>query len=116
METGNPENTTTYTVEISQNYFIQLKQIVWHIALEKQQPLNALKVSLGIEEKLNKIITNPLIFSTCENLPTKSNLYREARYKSWLIVFKLQNNTITILGVLSGKQRPTSFKKIRKFL
>lgn len=61
---------------------------------------------------MNKIILNPTIYAECVNIPTKSKIYREAGYKSWLIVFKLKGNVITILGVLSGKRKPSSFRKI----
>ncbi|TDW50088.1 hypothetical protein EV144_102522 [Flavobacterium sp. 270] len=61
---------------------------------------------------MSKIIENPLIYSECENLPTKSKIYREATYKTWLIVFKIKNYIIIILGVLSGKRKSSSFKKL----
>lgn len=60
---------------------------------------------------MSKIIDNPLIYSVCENLPTKAKIYREATYKTWLIIFKVKNNNITILGVLSGKRKTSSFQK-----
>jgi hypothetical protein len=59
---------------------------------------------------MNKIILNPTIYAECENIPTKSKIYREAVYKTWQIVFKLKGNAITILGVLSGKRKPSSFR------
>ncbi|OIV42553.1 hypothetical protein BKM63_06655 [Flavobacterium johnsoniae] len=59
---------------------------------------------------MNKIIQNPLIYSQCENLPTK--IYRETTYKTWLIIFKVKNKHITILGVLSGKRKTSSFRKL----
>jgi hypothetical protein len=61
-----------------------------------------------------KIPENPMIYAKCENLSSASNIYKEARYKSWLIIFKVKNNSVTILGVLSSKQKPSSFKKIIK--
>ncbi|WP_262712228.1 type II toxin-antitoxin system RelE/ParE family toxin [Flavobacterium sp. 270] len=86
--------------------------MVDYIAFEKHQPLNAIKIGNGINKTMSKIIENPLIYSECENLPTKSKIYREATYKTWLIVFKIKNYIIIILGVLSGKRKSSSFKKL----
>ena len=103
-----------YSLVVKANYYDSLEQIVDYIAFEKQQPLNAIKVAEGINKTMLKIITNPLIYAECENIPTKTKIYREAGYKTWLIIFKIKNSQIIILGVLSGKQKPSSFKKIRK--
>ncbi|CAC9973682.1 type II toxin-antitoxin system RelE/ParE family toxin [Flavobacterium panici] len=107
------ENSKQYTIDISENYFQTLEEIVDYIAFEKLQPLNAIKIGNGINKAMNKIIQNPLIYSQCENLPTKTKIYREATYKTWLIIFKIKNNHITILGVLSGKRKVSSFKRLR---
>jgi hypothetical protein len=72
--------------------------------------MNAVKVARGINATMNKIILNPTIYAECENIPNKSKIYREALYKTWQIVFKLKGNTRTILGVLSGKRKPSVFK------
>ncbi len=107
------EDSKQYTLEISEKYFQNLEEIVDYIAFEKHQPLNAVKIGNGINKTMIKITQNPLIYSECENLPTKTKIYREATYKTWLIIFKLKNNHITILGVLSGKRKSSSFKKLR---
>jgi len=107
------ENPKQFTLEISEEYFQNLEEIVNYIAFEKHQPLNAIKIATGINKVMNKIIDNPFIYSACENLPTKTKIYREATYKTWLIIFKVKNNNITILGVLSGKRKTSSFKKLK---
>jgi plasmid stabilization system protein ParE len=101
-----------YTLIIKANYYDNLEKIVDYIAFEKKQPLNAIKVGEGINKTMNKIIVNPLIYAECENIPTKTKIYREAGYKSWLIIFKVKASEITILGVLNGKQKPKTFRKI----
>lgn len=107
------EDSKQYTLEVSEKYFQNLEEIVDYIAFEKHQPLNAVKIGNGINKTMTKIIDNPLIYSECENLPTKTKIYREATYKTWLIIFKLKNNHITILGVLSGKRKTSSFRKLK---
>ena len=113
---GTEKSTTQkpYSLIVKENYFTNLNQIVDYIAFEKQQPLNAIKVGDGINKTMAKIIDNPLIYSECENIPTKLKIYREARYKSWLIVFKINASQITILGVLSSKQKPKRYRKLTR--
>ncbi|MFV7235175.1 type II toxin-antitoxin system RelE/ParE family toxin [Flavobacterium sp. ZB4R12] len=106
-------DSSSHALIISQKYYEDLEQIVDYIEFVKLQPLNAIKVGNGIQKTMNKIILNPTIYAECENIPTKSKIYREAGYKSWLIVFKLKGNVIIILGVLSGKRKPSNFKKIK---
>ncbi|MWB96614.1 hypothetical protein GON26_19805 [Flavobacterium sp. GA093] len=107
------ENSEQYKIIVSENYCLNLEEIVDYIAFEKHQPLNAIKIGNGINRTMNKIIHNPLIYSECENIPTKTKIYREANYKTWLIIFKIKGYQITILGVLSGKRKTSSFKKLR---
>ncbi|TRX11636.1 type II toxin-antitoxin system RelE/ParE family toxin [Flavobacterium gawalongense] len=106
-------DSSSHALIISQKYYEDLEQIVDYIEFVKLQPLNAIKVGNGIQKTMNKIILNPTIYAECENIPTKSKIYREAGYKSWLIVFKLKGNVITILGVLSGKRKPSWFREIK---
>ena len=113
MGIRNPENQETYSLIVNDKYFTDLKKILDYIAIKQKQPLNAIKVSIGINVAMNKIILNPTLYAECENIPSKSKIYREAGYKSWLIVFKLKGNVITILGVLSGKRKPSNFRKIK---
>lgn len=107
------QDSKQYTLEISEKYFQNLEEIVNYIAFEKLQPLNAIKIGNGINKAMNNIINDPLIYSECENLPNKTKIYREATYKTWLIVFKVVSHNITILGVLSRKRKTSSFKKLK---
>lgn len=111
---GAEKATTTkaYSLIIKANYYLSLEQIVNYIAFEKKQPLNAIKVGEGINKTMIKIVDNPLIYAECENIPTKTKMYREAGYKTWLIIFKVKSYQVTILGVISGKQKPTRFKNL----
>jgi plasmid stabilization system protein ParE len=113
MGIRNSESQEAYTLIVNDKYFKyfkDLKGILDYIAIKQKQPLNAIKVSIGINTAMNKIILNPTIYSECENIPTKTKIYREANYKSWLIVFKLKGDVVTILGVLSGKRKTSTFR------
>ena len=112
MGTENKTHPKPYTLTIKDKFYQNLEQIVEYIAFVQKQPLNALKVGNGISETMAKIIDNPLIYAKCENISTKTKIYREARYKTWLIVFKVKASQVTILGVLSAKQKPASFRQL----
>jgi plasmid stabilization system protein ParE len=114
MEQEKTADIKAYTLIVKDRYYDDLEQIVDYIAFKKKQPLNAVKVGDGINKAMSKIIENPLIYAECENIPTKTKIYREAGYKSWLIIFKVKSTQITILGVLSGKQKPSAFKKLTR--
>ena len=91
------ENPKQYTLVVSENYYLNLEEIVDYIAFEKHQPLNAIRIGNGINKTMNKIIHNPLIYSECENIPTKTKIYREATYKTWLIIFKVRKTKLQFL-------------------
>jgi plasmid stabilization system protein ParE len=114
MGTEKTTDTKTYSLTIKASYYQNIEQIVDYIAFVQKQPLNALKVGDGIDETMSKIIENPLIYAECENIPTKTKIYREAVYKTWLIVFKVKTNHVTILGVLSSKQKASKFKRLTR--
>jgi plasmid stabilization system protein ParE len=114
MGTEKTTNTETYSLTIKANYFQNIEQIVDYIAFEQKQPLNAIKVGEGIHQTMLKIRNNPLIYAECENIPTKTKIYREARYKTWLIIFKVKSTELIILGVLNSKQKPSLFKKLTR--
>lgn len=111
MEKERNGNFESYSLVISDKYYSDLEKIVDYIEFVNHQPINAVKVARGINETMDKIILNPTIYAECENIPTKTKIYREAVYKTWQIVFKLKGKNITILGVLSGKIKPSRFKK-----
>jgi plasmid stabilization system protein ParE len=106
-------NLEQYSLIVSDKYYSNLQEIVDYIRFVKHQPMNSVKVGDGIQDTMNKIILNPTIYAECENIPTKSKIYREAVYKTWQIIFKLKGNQVKILGVLSGKRKPSCFRKIK---
>lgn len=112
MGTEKATTPKSYSLVIKANYYLNLEQIVNYIAFEKKQPLNAIKAAESINKTMIKIVDNPLIYAECENIPTKTKIYREAGYKTWLIIFKVKSYQVIILGVISGKQKPTRFKKM----
>jgi len=94
--------------------FHDIDQIADFIANYNQQPLNAVKVTEAIFETINKIGQNPFAFRECEQLPTKTKIYRRAVCLSWMIIYKITKPEILILGVIHGSRNPLKIRKFRK--
>jgi len=103
----------TYSIRVTENAYSNIEAVTDYIAYVKLQPINAKKIGRGIIDTIKKIQINPLGYSECENLPTKSKIYREAKYKSWLIIFRIIAEEVIILGVIYGSQKVSKFRKLR---
>jgi plasmid stabilization system protein ParE len=106
--------TETSQVRILNGAFHDIDQIADFIANNNQQPLNAVKVTETIFETINKIGQNPLAYRECEQLPTKTKIYRRAVCLSWIIIYKITRPKIVIPGVIHGSRNPSNIRKLRK--
>lgn len=113
---GRPEKTTstTYQVRISVNALQNIEEITGYIAFVNQQPLNAIKVGDALFKTIDRIAINPLAFRECEELPTKTKMYRRSVCYSWLIIYRIKGLQIVILGVIHSSRRPAKRKALRK--
>jgi len=93
--------------------FHDIGQLADFIANNNQQPLNAVKVTEAIFETITKIGQNPFAFKECEQLPTKTKIYRLVCL-SWIIIYKITKPGILILGVIHGSRNPSKIRKLRK--
>ena len=68
-----------YTIIIKEKFYHNLEQIIDYIKIEKQQPINAVKVGEGIIKTMNKIlalyktewVAQNLLIKVKSNLPVK---------------------------------------------
>ena len=104
----------TYQVRISLNALKNIDEITGFIAFINHQPLNALKVGDKIFETIDSIEKNPYAFKECEELPTKTKMYRKAVCLSWYIIFKIKPFEIVILGIIHKHRRTARIKTIGK--
>ena len=104
----------TYKVSLSVNSLQNIEEITGFIAFVNQQPLNAIKVGDALFEVIDRIAANPLVFRECEELPTKTKIYRRAVCYSWLIIYRIKVDQIVILGVIHSSRRPSRIKALRK--
>ncbi len=105
---------TSHPVRVSQNAIKNINEITGYIGSIKKQPLNAIKVGDAIFDMISHIGENPFVYRECEELPTKTKMYRRVVCFSWLIIYKITLTEVVILGVVHGSRRPTNFKRLKK--
>lgn len=114
MGTAKRKDSETYSLVVSENALTDIETITWYIAKIKQQPLNAIRVGEKILQTIDRIEKNPLAFRECEEIPTKTKMYRKAVCMSWNIIYRIKSNKVLILGIIHGSRRPSKTKNLRK--
>lgn len=76
-------------IKVSSFAVQQIEDIIKYIAFVNQQPLNAVNISEAFESTISKIEANPFAFKECEQLVTKTKIYRQAVCLSWLIIYRI---------------------------
>ncbi len=104
----------TYQINLLDNAVENLREIKHYIAVEKQQPLNAIKVSLAFSEMFKKIEKQPWAYKECKEIPTTNHIYRRAVCFDWLIIFKIKEATILIIGIIHGSRKSSKIRQLRK--
>jgi len=113
---GKQEKTTTktYEVRITSQALQNIDEITGYIAFINHQPLNAIKVGDAIFSAIERIELHPYAYKECEELATKSKMYRRAACLSWTKVYRIKGHEIVILGIIHSARRPTRLKPLRK--
>jgi plasmid stabilization system protein ParE len=113
---GQQKKTTSkaYQIRLSTNALQNIDEITGYIAFINRQSLNAIKVGDAIFEVIDRIGINPLAFKECEELPTKTKIYRRAVCLSWLIIYKISGKEILILGIIHSSRKPRKLKALKK--
>ncbi len=104
----------TYSLRVTENALQNIDDITGYIAYIKHQPLNAIRVGDKIFDTIDRIELNPLAFKECEEIPTKTKIYRKAVCMSWNIIYKIKASEIVILGIIHGSRKPSKIKKLKK--
>jgi len=103
-----------YTVRLTENALLNIDEITGFIAFINHQPLNATHIGDKIFATIDQIAQNPFVYRECDEIPTKTRMYRKAVCSSWLIVYKVKENEITILGIIHSSRKPASIKKMKR--
>lgn len=104
----------TYSLRITDNALQNIDDITGYIAYIKHQPLNAIRIGDKIFEAIDRIEMNPLSFRECEDIPTRTKIYRKAVCISWLIIYKIKSAEIVILGIIHSSRRTSRIRALRK--
>ena len=104
----------TWKITLSTNALQNIDEITGYIAFINHQPLNAIKVGDRIFATFNKISSNPFAFKECEELSTKTKIYRQAVCLSWLIIYKIADAEIKVLGIIHHSRKPSKIKALKK--
>lgn len=104
----------TRKIRVHNNALHEIAEIINYIGIINNQPLNAIKVNLVIEETITKIGRNPFAFKECDEIPTKTKMYRKAVCSSWVIIYKITDMEIIILAVIHVARRPSKISVVRK--
>ena len=113
---GRQKKTTpeTYPLRISNNALQNIDEITGYIAFINHHPMNAIKVGDALFKLFDKIAAYPFAFKECEELPTKTKIYRQAKCLSWSVIYKIRPDEIIILGIIHQSRRPSKLKTLRK--
>jgi len=113
---GNAKEKTpkAYSLKVSENALQNIDEITDYITYVKHQPLNAIRVGDKIFETIDRIEENPYAFQECEEIPTKTKIYRNAVCMSWKIIYKIKTFEISILGIIHGSRRGSKIRKLKK--
>lgn len=114
MGSTKKETGKTYSLRITENALQNIDDITGYIAFIRHEPLNAIRVGDKIFETIGRIEQNPLAFRECEEIPSKTKIYRKAVCMSWLIIYKIKVSEIVILGIIHGSRRASKIRRFRK--
>jgi plasmid stabilization system protein ParE len=104
----------TYPVRITENALQNINEITGYIAFIKHQPLNAVRVGDKFFETIERIEQNPLAFRECEEIRTKTKIYRKAVCMSWNLIFKIKATEIVVLGIIHSSRRVAGIRKLKR--
>ena len=103
-----------YPLRLSATALHNIDEITGYLAFLSRQPHNAIKACDAIYETFDRIRTNPLAFKECPELVAKTKFYRQSACLSWLIIYKIVQDEITILGIIHQSKRPWKVKTIKR--
>ena len=103
----------TRKVRILGPAYYEIQEIEDFIAAANGQLLNAIKVTQAIWNTIDRIGAAPFAFKECEQLPTKTKIYRQAACLSYLIIYKVTTTEVIILKVLHSARNAADIKKLR---
>ena len=103
-----------YTVRLSANALQNIDEITGYIAFINREPLNAAMVGDKLFNTISRIGQHPYAFKECDEIKTKTRMYRRAICLSWLIIYKIVQTEIIILGIIHTSRKPSAIKTLKR--
>lgn len=103
-----------YPLRLSAIALRNIDEITGYIAFINNQPANAVKVGDAIFRTIDRIALNPFPFKECEEITTRTKMYRRAVCLSWIIVYKIVPAEIIVLGIIHKSRKPAMLKALKK--
>lgn len=108
------EEIKKYRIVISENASFQLEGIYFYLNNIVYSPEAANNVVNAILNTIyNSIAYHPYSHKECPEIPTKTKIYRQAICYRHLIVYKIKDKEIIILGIIHGARHPKQIRKLR---
>lgn len=101
-----------FTVHWSRDAEENLRDIFNYI--REDSPKNAAKVVTGIINLSKSLSYSPRHFQECEELPTKTKIYRKASYPPFKIIYRIKSHRIEVLSIFHSSQNPKKLIAFRK--
>lgn len=102
-----------YELRISNYAFFNLREIYQYISHIDFRPSVASEVVLAIENKIIRdIACFPFYFPECPARKTRGKIYRQALCKNYKIIFKIDRETISIIGIVHSSRSRSFIKRI----
>lgn len=98
-------------------YARQLLLLVYEYIKEESSTLTAMKFRDDFLHVAGQLDKNYFAHPECRFLQTKNKVYRNIIWNKYLILYKIVNDEILVLGLFHTSQNPVklkSFRKIRK--
>lgn len=113
MDSTKEKTPKTYSLRVTEKALKNIEEITAYIAHIKHQPLNAIRVGDKIFKTIDHIRQNPFAFKECEEIPTKTKIYRKAVCMSWNIIYRVKASNIVVLGIIHGSRSSSKIRKLK---
>jgi plasmid stabilization system protein ParE len=102
-------------LRFTNNALDNLEELLFYIEFIEYSPVAAKKVKTKIIRVIKKnILFHPLSFRECDEISTKTKIYRKALCSPYWIIYKVKPFEIIILGFIHTSQAPSKTRALRR--
>ena len=102
-------------LRITNNALDNIEEILFYLEFVEYSPKSAELIKKKLVSTIKKnILPYPLSFKECDEIPTKTKIYRKALCSPYWIIYKIKPFEIVVLGVIHTSRAPSKIKVLRK--